>query len=338
MNEPRELMLLSKAEKALSQANTLDDVKDLRDQAAAVRAYVHKAKLGQHLVIEAATIRIRAERRLGEMLQATELAIAAPGNQHTQAGATRQMPGGELTLRDLGLTKSESSRSQQIASLPADVFEKYLAQSASSGKEPTSAGLLRLARERCSRSASRPTISADGGPTVNFPTLPAGQKFTTGFVDPPWNSEGTHPEASSDQLTLDEVCRLPAADLFATDAHLHVWTLPRLLLAGLDVLEAWEFRFRSCLVCTAPPVGRSGHWCNDYGLLLLGVRGSLPFVKPNHPGRLEIDSPNPEHRHAALLEMIEQVSPPPYVELLSDCSAGRAAWNCLSTEQDTPSS
>lgn len=58
MNEPRDLVLLSKAGKALAEATALDEVKDLRDKAAAVRAYIKKARLGQKLVVEAAVIKL----------------------------------------------------------------------------------------------------------------------------------------------------------------------------------------------------------------------------------------------------------------------------------------
>jgi len=49
------------------------------------KAYAKKAKMGQRIVVEAAAIKLRAERRLGQMLQAIELADAAPGNQYSGA-------------------------------------------------------------------------------------------------------------------------------------------------------------------------------------------------------------------------------------------------------------
>ena len=40
MPEPKELVLLTKAQRALAQAGTIDEVKQLRDKATAVKAYV----------------------------------------------------------------------------------------------------------------------------------------------------------------------------------------------------------------------------------------------------------------------------------------------------------
>ena len=107
----------------LAQATTVDEVKDLRDRAAAVKAYAKKARLGQQIVAEAAAIRLQAERRLGEMLQSLELADSAPGNQYTGRVEDAPSENGRICLRDLGLTKSDSSRSQRLARLPDDVFE-----------------------------------------------------------------------------------------------------------------------------------------------------------------------------------------------------------------------
>ena len=144
MNEPRDLVLLSKAERAIAEAKTLDEVKDIRDKAAAIKAYAKKARLGQKIVVEAAAIKLRAERRLGEMIQTVELADSAPGNQYT-GPLELQSPNNDtpVCLRELGITKTDSSRSQRIAKLPDEVFEGYLAENTDANREPTAAALLR---------------------------------------------------------------------------------------------------------------------------------------------------------------------------------------------------
>ena len=54
--EPQELILLASARDALAKARTLDEVKDLRDRAAAIKVYAKKAQLGKHIVVEASAI------------------------------------------------------------------------------------------------------------------------------------------------------------------------------------------------------------------------------------------------------------------------------------------
>jgi hypothetical protein len=52
---------------ALAECRTIDEVKDLHDKAEAMRAYGRMANDVQ-LEIDASEIRLRAERRLGQML------------------------------------------------------------------------------------------------------------------------------------------------------------------------------------------------------------------------------------------------------------------------------
>lgn len=80
---PQEIALLDKAYAALTEACTVDEVRDVRDRAEAVRSYARKARLGRQILIEAAALRLRSERRLGQMLQTMPLAKAAPGNQYS---------------------------------------------------------------------------------------------------------------------------------------------------------------------------------------------------------------------------------------------------------------
>ncbi|GAA2867211.1 hypothetical protein GGQ99_001323 [Aminobacter niigataensis] len=54
--------------RALAEAKSVDDVKDIRDSAEAMRAYAKQAR-NKQLEVDAAEIRIRAERRLGEMIR-----------------------------------------------------------------------------------------------------------------------------------------------------------------------------------------------------------------------------------------------------------------------------
>ena len=70
----------------------------------------------------AAEIRLRAERRLGEML------MVGPKADGGDAQRTRFKKGTESppTLASVGITKKESSRSQELAAVPEAEFEAAL--------------------------------------------------------------------------------------------------------------------------------------------------------------------------------------------------------------------
>jgi hypothetical protein len=109
------------AKRALSLAVTIDEVKEIRDKAAALRMYAMQAK-DRELVDHATEIRLRAERRAGEMLRDMEKnkgARASGSNQHELRSHDATAP----KLADLGLNKSQSSRWQDLAALDDDDFE-----------------------------------------------------------------------------------------------------------------------------------------------------------------------------------------------------------------------
>ncbi len=84
-----------------------------------------------------------------------------PKNKGVRLGGNKWLPPGpEPTLKDLGITKMQSSRMQAIARIPKEDFERYLA----TAKRKTQAGLHNLARR---------FAPARGREVVPF-TLPAG--------------------------------------------------------------------------------------------------------------------------------------------------------------------
>jgi hypothetical protein len=67
--------------RAVAECRSIDEAKDLRDQAEAIRVYAHQAK-NRDMEIDAAEIRIRAERRLGELIAAQKASVGlARGGQ-----------------------------------------------------------------------------------------------------------------------------------------------------------------------------------------------------------------------------------------------------------------
>jgi hypothetical protein len=114
--------------RALAEAKAVDEVKDLRDKAEAMRIYGMQAK-NKTLEIDAAEIRIRAERRLGEMIAAQKssggMSTGAAGagvNQHTPQEVRSSLTTAP-TLADAGISKDLSSRAQKIAAVPEAEFE-----------------------------------------------------------------------------------------------------------------------------------------------------------------------------------------------------------------------
>lgn len=133
MNAHAPLVHYNAACMALAAAKSTDEVKDWRDKAEAMRAYAHQSK-NRQLEIDAAEIRIRAERRLGELLIEQKATV---GLNTGNAGAGRPEKGGSVseppkdsrpTLADIGVDKKLSSHAQKVAAIPEAEFEGIVGQ------------------------------------------------------------------------------------------------------------------------------------------------------------------------------------------------------------------
>ncbi len=94
------------------------------DIAETARVYAKRAQLGQEAIRHATEIKLRAERKAGEILAATPKNEGRAGAGRPPLGSTEQEPPKDSTptLADLGVTKKESSRYQKLAALPAPVW------------------------------------------------------------------------------------------------------------------------------------------------------------------------------------------------------------------------
>lgn len=114
--------------RALAECKSVDEVKTWADKAAAMQAYGRMAK-DKTLEVDAAEIRIRAERRLGEMLASQKADGGLSKGQLKQGPALVRAEDGKPApkLADAGISYDLSSRAQKLAAVPEAEFEAELA-------------------------------------------------------------------------------------------------------------------------------------------------------------------------------------------------------------------
>lgn len=315
---------ISKAAKALTEARTLDDVLQIRDQAEALRVYIKAAAEGIVAVNAAAEIKLRAERKAGEMLAAME----KKKNQYDTSAGNTMLPA--LSFDDIGITKIQSSRWQQEASVPEEKFTAFLEECRDNQKEVTQAGLLRIANQAApSAGESKP--------------LPAG-KYRVIYADPPWQygdkrTNTTQSGSAASQyptMPIEDICNLPVKDLAAKDSVLFLWATAPLLVEAVDVIEAWGFTYKAQFIWDKVR-GYNGHY-NDvrHELLLIATRGScVPRVD-----RLTasiIAEPRSKHskKPERFYELIEELYPvhgKSHVELFA--RKAREKWTAWGNQVD----
>jgi hypothetical protein len=79
--------------------------------------------MGQEAILHCRSYALEAERKMGEMLIQTERAKPPGDNQHKKQDRSPQVTEAQ-TLKDLGLTKRESSEAQLLAKAPKADFEQ----------------------------------------------------------------------------------------------------------------------------------------------------------------------------------------------------------------------
>lgn len=134
----RQLQSLRASMHALDSARTVPEIKQIRDQAEAVRTFAHNAKLGLELQNQAAEIKLRAERKAGDLLRTMRLKGGDRRSKHHHE---------RLTLAQLGIDQNQSKRWQKQASVSEKKFHDFIRYANAHGLELTSAALLRLANQ-----------------------------------------------------------------------------------------------------------------------------------------------------------------------------------------------
>jgi hypothetical protein len=137
MSSPSELKILHRLAVRLAKARNLTKIKTIRDHAEAARSHAENAGLGLQVQNYAAEVRIRAERRAGQLLTGL---VSRGGDRRSNRHDAR------LKLFDLGTNESQSTRWKLLAAIPDRTFEHYLADANERGEKITTKGLLRIAR------------------------------------------------------------------------------------------------------------------------------------------------------------------------------------------------
>jgi N6-adenosine-specific RNA methylase IME4 len=130
-----------------------------------------------------------------------------------------------------------------------------------------------------------------------------------------------------DLMTIADIQRLPVSDLAEPDAHLFLWVTATFnaMGYGVQVAGAWGFERVAEFVWEKPNFGMGAFPRPTHEILMVCCRGALPFNGPrnvrsvqkwrieytNNGGKAHSQKPE------AAMDLIEQVSPGPYVELFS---------------------
>ena len=266
-----ELIKFNAAKKALAVAKSVDEVKSIRNAATATRLYAQQAK-DKTLIQDASEIRLRAERRLGEMMQ--ESLKAKGGGDVRRKHRGLKLPGDPITLSEVGIDKYLAKRARAAAAPTDRQFEKKVVEireAAASAVET----VMRVVSKTEARKERESVLA------LKLKDLPK-KEYGVLYADPPWRFE-TYSKKGSDRaaenhyptMTDDEIIALGSRLPFAHECCLFLWATAPKLLSALAVMKAWGFEYKSFLAWDKKIAGTGHIVRSQVELLLIGTRGGI---------------------------------------------------------------
>jgi N6-adenosine-specific RNA methylase IME4 len=287
---------------------------------------------------------MRAERRAGEML------IEMADRKERHDGANKQNLRGSHAatpvvpkLADLGINKTQSSRWQALAALDADTFESKVEAASKRAYDNVARRFIKA--EEIKHAKARHAKLIEHGCTVDelSALIASGRRFGVIYADPPWpwdtwgetRLESPHhvlagkihsaPDNYYNTQTVDEIIKLPVAQLAADDCALLLWcTGPHIAISThTKTIEAWSFRPSTKAFCWIKQNQSGGTRKNGQGYytlansedVFLGIKGS-PLRLANDVHQV-VEAPVGEHseKPEEVRRRIERLFSGPYLEL-----------------------
>ena len=235
------LALMSEASRMLAEASTIQQAKELKDLALTAADWARRKGMGEEAIQYARSYASRAERKMGEMLAATE---RAKGGQPYQKSTSNIMEPVETpTLADLGVTKRESAEAQFLATLPDEKFEEV------------ATGQTSVATAR--RESKRAVIIDELEDIATKEAKAVDGVYDVIVVDPPWPMKKIDRDERPNQsefdyptMSLEEIAalKLPCAD----SCHVWLWTTQKFLPDAFALLDEWGLKYICAFVWHKP--------------------------------------------------------------------------------------
>jgi N6-adenosine-specific RNA methylase IME4 len=322
--------------RALAEAKAVDEVKDIRDQAMAMRLYAKQAK-NRNLESDAFEIRLRAEKRVGEMMESQKetVGLATAGRPTKEIGFSEN-PISKPTLAEAGIDKNLANRARKLHSLPKEEFERVVSE----GREAIERGVERQILKATDRAARESELGAKQY------ALPD-KRYGVILADPEWRFEPWSRETGMDRAAdnhyptscTEVIAARDVPSIAADDCVLFLWATQPMLPHALLVMSAWGFDYRSTVIWQKDRIG-TGYWFrNKHEQLLVGVRGSVPAPAMGTQWDSLIEAVVAEHsaKPDKFLELIEAYFPTlPKIEL-NRRGPARAGWDAWGNEIDSES-
>lgn len=149
------------------------------------------------------------------------------------------------------------------------------------------------------------------------------------YADPPWpyrdktlrfgeerRAGDSTVTAHYDTMTLDDIKALPIEAM--PESYLFLWATNPLLREAFEVMEAWNFEYKTTLTWVKPSIRMGYYFRGRTEHLLFGTRGKPGRLKRNDLGNV-INAPVTRHsqKPEQFYDLIEAACDGPYLEMFA---------------------
>jgi N6-adenosine-specific RNA methylase IME4 len=241
------LAAYDRARRSLAEVNSAEEVINARDLFEHVKLYAKQIQ-DKALLEEAVIAQLRADRRLGEIIDALQASGKIANGRRPKDDTSER-----TTLKDIGVKNWKmSSRAQKAAALSPEAFEEI--EQATRVRVRSGAAILidpinAAAKEAevAGRRAAHAARTVDGGCIADLGEMVReGRKFGSIGSDPQWKfltrSEAGEGRSANIHYKTEEVDRikdLPVGQLLADDGAFYMWMVDWCPQDALDLLAHW---------------------------------------------------------------------------------------------------
>ena len=330
---------------SLYQGNLPDTIEDLarfvlvgREKLAAVRAEIRaidKLKLADDVRVQKkeeaqyiAEAVMDAEVRVGELLK--HVPPAGGGDRRSsnfKEGTAAPLETPKQQAREsIGISTDQAKRFIKLAD-NKEIVEQAKAEARERDDIVSRSFVLEKIKtaEREGKELGREVERAQNAEKVSALESPleAQGLFQTIVIDPPWDwgDEGdvnqmgrAKPDYST--MPIDEIEAFPVSKIADKNCHLYLWVTNRSLPKAFRLIEAWGFRYITCLTWVKPSFGMGNYFRGSTEQVLFAVKGSQPLRRKDVGTHFEAPrgcghSAKPD----AFYNLVQSCSYGPYIDI-----------------------
>jgi len=153
------------------------------------------------------------------------------------------------------------------------------------------------------------------------------------YADPPWRYDVVESESRAIEnhyptMSNEDIYALPIQPLCTDDAVLFLWATSPKLAEAMQVVAAWGFNYKTCMVWVKDKIGMGYYARQQHELLLIATRGAPPTPAPADRPSSVVNATRDAHsaKPTEFYELIERMYPGlPKIELF--CRSPRDGWS-----------